>query len=177
MHAYQFLKRGMQLANSVLEDEADSSIGSILGQNIAHDILRILLILLVVETSVLFDYSDADNLVAVVYQLIQQPLDSIVRVGVLVDSNHEAARSSPGIVAFVSDVERERESVVLGSLATRYIVETNVVLKPVVDCLCQRRHYEPVVQAQSGYEKERRGKKNYNDTARIEQSGGNQEET
>lgn len=79
----------MQLTHGVLQDEAQSAVSGVLEQDILHDIPRILLVLLVASSYATFDDTDADDLVSIVHQFVQQPLQGIVGVGMLVHSHHE----------------------------------------------------------------------------------------
>lgn len=107
----------MQLAAGVFKHDADGAIGAVLLENGIHHGLGVVLVRGADAAHVLVDDAHADNLVAVVDQLVEQPLQRIVGVGVLVDADHEGARAALGLVAAVADIERQGRRVALGRFA------------------------------------------------------------
>lgn len=122
----------MQFADSILQGEAQSSRAFILGDDAAHNVIRLLNVLLLTKSGLSFEDAHADNLVAVIDKLSEKPLQRIVGVSVLVDANHERARPASGLVAFVSDIQSQGWHVVLGSLADGQVVESDMLLKSVI---------------------------------------------
>jgi hypothetical protein len=60
----------VQLADGVLQDEAQSAVSDILEQDILHDVPRVFLVLLVASSYAAFDDADADDLVSIVHEFV-----------------------------------------------------------------------------------------------------------
>lgn len=95
----------MQLADCILQSEAQSSRAFILGDDAAHNILGFINVLLVEEPGLSLEHTNANDLVAVINKLSQKPLQRIVGVGVLVDADHECSRATSGLITLVSHVQ------------------------------------------------------------------------
>jgi hypothetical protein len=60
----------VEFAHGVLENEADGAIGTIFGQNVLHEVCRVLVVLFVIVSNLFLDDPDADDFVAVIHELI-----------------------------------------------------------------------------------------------------------
>lgn len=130
---HQPLEGRVQLAAGVLQHHADGPVGAIALENRVHDVLSLVLVCLVgvVGSQLLFNHAHAHDLVSIVDQLVEQPLQRIIGIGVLVHADHECARSPLGLIPLVSNIQRQRQRVVLGRFAQREIVECDMRLEPV----------------------------------------------
>lgn len=123
----------MELADGIFESEAQRTVSAILGDDVAHGSFGILLVVFrIVRPNVSLEHAHADDLVAVVNQLVEQPLQRIIGVSMLVHADHERARPAPMLVALVADIECHRGGIVLSSFPNGDIVECDMVLEPVV---------------------------------------------
>jgi hypothetical protein len=84
------LESRVQLANGVFKDDIDGPVIAITVKNTSHDPLSSFSIFPIRVTQVLLNYAHTNNFVTVVDKLVQQPLQSIIGVGMLVNSNHKA---------------------------------------------------------------------------------------
>lgn len=125
--AHQFLERRMQLASCVLENHADGAVGAILLDDRVHELLGVVLIR---AFGVFFDDAHTHDLVPIVDQLIEKPLQGVVGVCVLVYSDHESTRSSLGLVSPMAHIECEGGRVALRCLAEGEIVECDMLSEP-----------------------------------------------
>lgn len=133
MYTYKLLESSVKLAHSILQREAQSAVSLILGDDALHDLLRLVDVLLVAEPSLSLEDAHTNDLIAIIDEFSKKPLQCIIGVGILIDTDHEGSRSTPGLVALVSHIEGQRGHVVLGGLAYRQVVESDMLLKPVVD--------------------------------------------
>lgn len=128
---YQFLKCSVQLADGIFKYNADGTIGTVPGCNSLHDISCIFLIFLGRITNLLFDDTDGNDFVSVIDQFVEKPLKGVVGVAVLIHSNHKSSRPTSSLIPLMSDIERQRRSVVLCRFTDRDIVECDMILESV----------------------------------------------
>lgn len=81
----------MQLSNSIFENEAQGARFLVLSHDALKDVLGIVLILLVAQSCFFLDDANTYDFVSIVHEFSQQPLEGIVGVCVLVNSNHESS--------------------------------------------------------------------------------------
>ncbi|KAI6767955.1 hypothetical protein HG530_005964 [Fusarium avenaceum] len=128
---YQYLEGRVQLANGVFKNDIDGPVIAISVEYTPHNRLRIISILLIRIAQFLLDHTHTHNFVSVIDKLLKQPLQRIIGVSMLVDSDHKASRPAPSLVSLMSNIERERDCVVLGRFAGWNIVKRDMFLEPI----------------------------------------------
>ena len=113
--AYHSLDRLVHLTDSILEDDGYRLLLFILLDDPIEQLPRLLPVLpllqcqIAAELTILIDDSQANDLVAIIDQLIDQPLESELRVIILIGAAQERAGSPVVRIVSVLGLQRERE--------------------------------------------------------------------
>jgi hypothetical protein len=121
----------MQLPRRKLQHNTDRPLLLVHLLNPPHHPPRLLLIILSDHPPLtghlhIVQHPQTHNLISIVDQLAQHPLQRIVAVIILVQADHERAAALAVRVAPVLDVQRERDGVLLRGLAGNEVVEGDV---------------------------------------------------
>jgi len=126
----------VQLADGVFEHETDGMVFGVFDLDGLHQGLCVVLVGFVGQADLRLYDTHADDLVAIVDQLVEEPLEGVIRIGIVVYANHESPVPSAPLIPGMANIEGEGDRVVFCGLAQGDVVKRHVCVEPLRGRLC-----------------------------------------